>query len=68
MCVKRAAPHVTGSPVEILGSGTRTPFNVEAMWHDGQFTYRLPLRLGKGRIPSPPRSMEQHPSVVVISK
>ena len=25
MCVKRAAPHVTGSPVEILGSGTRTP-------------------------------------------
>ena len=44
------------------------PFNVEAMWHDGQFTYRLPLRLGKGRIPSPPRSMEQHPPVKVILK
>ena len=68
MCVKRAAPHVTGSPAEILGSGSRSPFNVEAMWHDGQFTYRLTLRLGKGRIPSPPRSMEQQPPVEVISK
>ncbi len=29
------------------------------MWHDGQFTYRLTLPLGKGRIPSQPQSMQQ---------
>ena len=37
------------------------------MWHDGQFTYRLTLRLWKGRIPSSLRSMQQHPLVKVIS-
>ena len=68
MCeARRSTRHGVASGDTRIGLSI-PPSMSKPLWHDGQFTYRLTLRLGKGRIPSPPRSMEKHPPVEVISK